>query len=409
MPLPASLRHFLPPLVILVVGAGALVALVLTRPEPPARAAEERAWVVEAREVAPRPLSPTLTLYGRLESPRDATLSAAVTADVEAVPAREGHTAGPDELLVRLDERDLASVLAERRADLAEARVDYEADRRALKRQQALVDLAERGVERAERLADQSMGSQAELDAARQALEQARLSLIQARQRVESAPARLQRLEARVAQAERDVARTRITAPFPGRITGVEVAPGDRVRPGDPLVSLYDPNHLEVRATVPAPDVAAVRGALAAGEAPTATVRVDGQRLRAVLDRLGGRSPQGAGGVEGLFRVVGEVPADLPLGRFAEVTVELPAEPGVVAVPFAALYGRDRVYVVRDGRMRAVTVARVGQRARPDGPNLALVRAAGLRAGDRVVTTQLPRAMDGLKVRVRDSDTGAGG
>jgi RND family efflux transporter MFP subunit len=392
-------RHLLPPLAILAVGGAVLAALILSRPQPPAPSGGERGWVVEAREVRPGPLSPTLTLYGRLESPRDATLSAAVTADVEAVPAAEGRTVEEGAVVVRLDRRDLAATLAQREADLAEARVAHEANRQALERQKTLVELAERGVQRAERLADQSVGSQAELDAARQALEQARLALIQARQRVDSFPARLKRLQAQVDQAERDLARTRITAPFPGRIMGVEVAPGDRVRPGEPLVSLYDPAHLEVRATIPAPDVATVREAMAGGEPPTAVVSVDGRRLRAVLDRLGGRSPQGGAGVEGLFRVAGEAPADLPLGRFAELTVELPPVAEAVAVPFSALYGRDRIYVVRDGRMRAIQVERVGQRAEPDGPSMALVRAPELRAGDRVVTTQLPRAMDGLKVR----------
>jgi RND family efflux transporter MFP subunit len=402
------LRTFLAPLLILAFGAAVFAALVTSRPEPPAQAGDERTWVVATTTVQPGPRAPTLTLYGELESPRDATLSAGVSADVEAVPAREGRSVARDAVLVRLDRRDLAATLAQRRADLEEAKVAHRADQRSLARHKELVALAERGVERAEKLAGREVGSQAELDAARQALEQARLSLLQVEQRVESFPARRQRLEARVAQAERDLARTRVSAPFAGRITAVEVAPGDRVRPGDPLVSLYDPAHLEVRATIPAPDVAAVRAALEAGNPPTAVVSVDGRRLQAELDRLGGRSPQGVGGVEGLFRITEEAPANLPLGRFAEVAAELPPQPGLVAVPFAALYGRDRIYVVRDGRMEAITVERVGQRAMPGEPNRALVRSAELRAGDEVVTTQLPRAMDGLKVRIRGEDVEGG-
>jgi multidrug resistance efflux pump len=416
------LRDFLAPLFIVLLGIAVFAALVVTGPEAPSQAGKEQAWVVDTRTVEPGPRAPTLTLYGRLESPRDATIAAAVEADVESVPAAEGTTVADGEQLVFLDQRDLESTLAQRRAELAdiqaqirEARAQHEADKAALNRQEELLELAKREVNRAEELAGRDVGSRAELDAARQALAQQRLSLIQQRLQVENFAARLDRLkaqrdraEAQVARAERDLERATVAAPFAGRITGVEVAPGDRVRPGDALVSLYDPARLEVRATIPAPDVAAVRNALEAGNPPTAVVDVDGRRLEAVLDRLGGRSPQGVGGVEGLFRVKGEAPANLPLGRFAEVTVELPAEPGVAAVPFAALYGRDRIYVVRDGRMHALTVERVGQHADPGGPNLALVRAEGLRPGDEVVTTQLPRAMDGLKVRIRDEDAGAG-
>ncbi|MFB6260256.1 MAG: RND transporter, partial [Thiohalorhabdaceae bacterium] len=121
MTLPAWLRHLLPPLAILGIGAAILAAMVLTRPEPPARSEDERVWRVEARTVQPRPISPTLTLYGRLESPRASTLSAGVTADVEAVPAREGHSVAAGDELVALDRSDLAATVEQRRADLAEA------------------------------------------------------------------------------------------------------------------------------------------------------------------------------------------------------------------------------------------------------------------------------------------------
>ena len=416
MTLPAWLRHLLPPLAILGIGAAILAAMVLTRPEPPARSEDERVWRVEARTVQPRPISPTLTLYGRLESPRASTLSAGVTADVEAVPVREGRSVAAGDELVALDRSDLAATVEQRRADLAEAeaqlaeaRVTHKANKRALTHQRELVGIAERGVERAERLADKDVASPEQVDSAQQALEQAQLALNRERREVESFNARIDRLKAQkkraraqLEQAKRDLARTRITAPYAGRITGVEVAPGDRVRPGDPLVGMYDTSALEVRATIPGPRAAAVRRALASDEGVTAEVRVDGRTLAARLDRLGGRSPEGASGVEGLFRIQGEAPEGLALGRFAEVLAELPPRPGLVAVPPAALYEQDRIYVVRDGRLAALTVERVGQKAVAGGPGRLLLRAEGLRSGDRVVTTQLPNASEGLRVRVAD-------
>ncbi|MEF8792386.1 efflux RND transporter periplasmic adaptor subunit [Thiohalorhabdus sp.] len=416
MTFPPWLRHLLPPLAILGIGAALLAAMVLTSPEPPARSEDERVWRVEARTVEPRSISPTLTLYGRLESPRASTLSAGVTADVREVAAREGRSVAPGEELVALERSDLAAIVEERRADLVEAeaqvqeaRVTHQANQRALEHQRELVELAKRGVERAERLAEQEVGAPEQVDAARQAVEQARLALNRERLEVETFDARIDRLEAqkqraraRLEQAKRNLARTRVTAPFAGRITGVEVAPGDRVRPGDPLVAMYDTSALEVRATIPGPRAEAVRHALAGDEGVTAEVRMDGRTLAAQLDRLGGRSPEGASGVEGLFRIQGEAPEGLALGRFAEVVAELPPRPGLVAVPPAALYEQDRIYVVRDGRLAALTVERAGQKAVADGPGRLLLRAEGLRSGDRVVTTQLPNASEGLRVRVAD-------
>lgn len=410
------LRPYLPPLLILLIGAGLFWVLVATRPEPPAKEEGEPAWVVDVRTVSPGPRAPTLSLYGRLESPRASTRTAAVEGDVEAVPAREGRVVAEEDLLVRLDSGDIEDDLAQRRADLAEieatideARAQHRADRDSLEQQEALVELAGRAVDRAKQLAGRDMGSRAELDAAREARRQARLELIRQRLQVESFDARLEGLEAQrqraaaqVAQAERDLERTRVEAPFRGRVTAVEVAPGDRVRPGDPLVGLYDSDALEVRATIPASQAEGVVRALEAERTVTAVVRVDGRELEAELDRLGGRSPENSGGVEALFRIRGEAPSDLALDRFAEVTVEMPERPGLVAVPYSALYDHDRLFVVREGRLVRLEVERAGQRAVADGPSLALVRSPDLRDGDRVVTTQLPRARDGLKVRVRE-------
>lgn len=417
---PSRFRPLLAPVLILLAGGILLAALVLTRPQPPVPERQRSPAVVDTRVIEPHAASPHLTLYGRLESPRSATLTAAVAAEVEAVPVREGRTIDQGERLVALERADPSAVLVERRADLAEiearirqTKAEHEGDQEAVKQRQALEQLAQRALDRAQRLAERDLGSSAEVDTARQALEQARLERIQAQLRVRTFPSRLEALEAerrraqaRVEQAGRDLARTRIDAPFRGRITEVEVAPGDRVQVGDPLVGIYDTDALEVRATIPGPRVSAVRRA-AEGERPvSAEVTVDGRTFRARLDRFGGRSREDASGIEGLFRLVGSYPADLPLGRFAELTVSLPPEPGVITVPYSALYDRDRVFVVREGRLVGLTVERVGQRVIEDGPDQALVRPEKLHSGDRVVTTQLPNAREGLAVRLAEPEAG---
>ena len=46
------LRTFLAPLLILAFGAAVFAALVMSRPEPPAQAGDERTWVVETTVVS---------------------------------------------------------------------------------------------------------------------------------------------------------------------------------------------------------------------------------------------------------------------------------------------------------------------------------------------------------------------
>jgi hypothetical protein len=73
----------------------------------------------------------------------------------------------------------------------------------------------------------------------------------------------------------------------------------------------------------------------------------------------------------------------------------------------AAVYGGERVYEIEEKtapkpvlRMRGVAVEMLGTRRDADGRELALVRSPELTAGDRLVITHLPNAINGLRVEV---------
>jgi hypothetical protein len=66
------------------------------------------------------------------------------------------------------------------------------------------------------------------------------------------------------------------------------------------------------------------------------------------------------------------------------------------------MYGLDRIYRLEDGRMTALTVERVGEQRTAAGQTQVLARSPDLQAGDRVITTQLPNAITGLKVEVKE-------
>ena len=60
----------------------------------------------------------------------------------------------------------------------------------------------------------------------------------------------------------------------------------------------------------------------------------------------------------------------------------------------------NRIYKLVDGRMKAVIVERIGEQSTTNGYSEILVRSPDLQKNDQVIITQLPNAMDGLKVRV---------
>ncbi|HRF44710.1 MAG TPA: biotin/lipoyl-binding protein [Candidatus Competibacteraceae bacterium] len=399
------------PLAILGLAAAGFLLLKATRAVTLPVAAQEKSWRVSTIEVLPERLTPNLLLYGTIEAPRKAEIRAAVTADVAQVKIREGQTVAAGALLVMLDDRDLALNIRQREADfheieaqIASEQVRHTANRDALKREKALLDLAKRAVARAQNLNTQKMVSESALDEAFQAVEKQALALNTRQLEVDDHSARLAQLQARRTRAKalQDQTRAMITAPFTGRAVQVLVAPGDRVRPGDLLLEMYPMDDLEIRAQIPFRVLPAVRAALAGNQPLPAVATVDGRPVTAQLDRLGGETGQNSGGLDALFRITEGTRWLIP-GRVLTLHMDLLPEDSVVALPFEALYGLNRIYRLEDGRMAALTVERVGEQRDVEGEVQVLARSPDLQAGDRIITTQLPNAITGLKVEVKEA------
>lgn len=388
------LRRILP-FLILMLGVGGFLALKATRDRPAPVPPKERVWRVETVGVTAGSHSPTLSLFGRVEAPDRIRAAAPVAGRLLAVLVRDGQRVAAGELLARIDPRDLEPRLAQARAEVEREQLKLDHDRQALEQEQALLALAEAALVRADKVQSKNLGSATDVDQAREQLARARLAVTLREQSIAEHPARLAALQARLAEAERDAARGEILAPFAARIGTVEAAAGDQMQPNETILTLYPVDGLWLRATVPGDRGEELRAALAAGERLGARVNHGGQRFTAVLERLSGEAD--ARGVDALLRVEGEV--DLPLGAFVDLVLQRPVASETIALPFAALSGGERVFVVEDNRLRAVPIERVGELVE-DGVSEVLIRPrdGGLPPGARVMVTHLPNAVDGLKV-----------
>ena len=406
-------RWWLPPLILLLAGAAA-AALIASKPKPKPVTVAERAWLVAAETVAARRYRPGVTLYGRIESLWSSQLTAGVAADVREVAVVEGDRVAKGQVLVRLDDRDARLQLLQREAELrqAEARIAaeqlrHEANLETLPRERQLLALTRGEVARLQDLVTKKVGAQSQLDTARQAVEKQAIALSARQQGVDEHPSRLAEVEgvrARAAalrdQAILEVERCEVRAPFNGRIVEVMVSPGRRTRVGDPLIDLFDTDALVLRAQLPARHLPVVRAARAAGEPLIVHGEIDGVSISGELRSLAGEATGGTGGVDGLFTVTTGAD-EVSQGRFVRLELALPETGGLVALPHEALYGTDRIYTIDEqSRMRPQRVERVGEWRDPEGDIRVLVRAVDLPDGARVVTTQLPAALDGLLVRV---------
>jgi RND family efflux transporter MFP subunit len=403
------LLKLLLPLVLLAGGFAAFKALQATRPEGPVAEVGERVWRVEVAPIELRARAPELVLYGRVQTAELLRVAASAQARVAEVPVRDGERVSAGALLVQLDERDLRprreqveAEIAGLHAQIASEDNRVETDRRALVEEQKLVALARDAVARAQRLKTQRVAAEADLDAAEETLARQSLALANREMAIadhgarrQALEARLQSAEARLAEVGLELERARVLAPFDGIVAGVEVTAGDQVKRDEVLLRFYALDRLEIRARIPAPYQDEVAAALAAGQSLGALVEVAGRPLPLRLARIAGQGE--ASGVDGFFAVEAD-PSALRLGQMLKVRLTRPERPDTVAVPFAAVYGGERVYRLEDGRMRGVAVEVLGGVSNGAGGEELLVRSPGLAAGDLIVVTPLPNAVDGLRV-----------
>ncbi len=405
------LSRVLPGVAILIAGAGIASALIATTPSAPGTEPEERAHSVSVQVIEPGRRSPTVAAYGRVEAAAITDLEAPVSAPVARVNVREGQWVEAGEVLVELDDRQARLDLRSREADTAEARAELASLRaeqamteRMAAEQQALADLAAAKLARFENLFERQMIARALLDEVREDAARARLALTRHDNELADFPNRIARQQAAVTRAEVaaervaiDLERTRIRAPFDGPVLAVHVARGNQVMQGTPLIRLADADSFEVRATLPAEHAAALRAEL--GNAGADGLRASGElgeeQLTLQLTRLAGAQKSGRTGIDAFFRFPAH--AGIELGRVVDLSISLPEQPGLVALPVQAIFENGRIYRIEDSRLVAMDVDVVGASNADEGYRL-LVRSPELRAGQRIITTALPQAMTGLKV-----------
>lgn len=405
------LKRLLLPVVILLIAVVIFIQLKNTKAEKPAITKIEKVWRVSSLPVVLENLQPELLVYGRLETPNQANMRAALVADVIDVQALEGQLVQKGQTLVKLDDRDIQLLIQQRQSEVTEVKslIDSEnsrfaRDKKLLKQQVELLELSDQAVIRAQKLEKSKMTSRAVLDETIAAQKQQVLALQQLEYDITDHPARMSQLNARLSrmqallsQAELDLSRTIIKAPFDGRVASLEVAVGDRIGSGEKLISVYELDTLEVRAQLPGRYIADVRLAVEQGKEVTATAIINNQQFVFKLDRFSGEVQRDSGGLDGLFRVEGDS-RQLVIGTFVELRLSLSEQQSVISIPYDALYNLDKIYRIKDQRLQAVTIEKIGEYRFANDAIRLLIRSPELSDGDQILTTQLPNAIPGLRV-----------
>jgi HlyD family secretion protein len=355
-----------------------------------ARGREVPAYLVEAR-----PLVQRVVATGRVRPPARVTLASLVMGRVRAVAAREGDRVAAGQLLVRLEDAELAAALRQAQGRVAEAAARLEQVRGVAGRQAAealhqaelKVAQAEQDAARARALADAGSTSRQAQDDAGRALEVARSQREAAAAQAASAAggpderlavAALLQAEAARAVAAARLAETEVRAPAAGQVVLRDVEPGDVVAAGRAVLALTVDGPLELTAQVDEKNLAF----LALGQPARASADAFPAQVFDATVALIAPAVDAARGTVEVRLAVPAPPAALRADMTVSVNVEVGRKPSALVLPAEVVRdptGEPWVLGIRGGRAerRAVTLG-----LRGDG----LVEiAGGLAAGDPVV------------------------
>jgi multidrug efflux pump subunit AcrA (membrane-fusion protein) len=390
-------------------GAGYLRA---TKPAVEPLPPEERVWTVRAQAVEFSDQQPTLNLFGDVVAGREVILRPLVAGEIVETSDSlvEGGRFEQGEVLVRIDpfeaETRLDELQAEKReveARRFELEAMFEGERAMLALDREQLEIAQRDLERYDRLRGTAAASEKTFDDAQMLVAAQRAGLQQRQQTIATLVARLDqqaairdRLLVGIRRAERDLANVEVEAPFAGFVTDVSAAVGKRVGEGDPLARLIDEARLEIRFPLGDADFGRLWQDGLIGRDLQARWRLGGSvfTLEAEVARVQATIDAASGGVDVYARITGN-PDHAPLrpGAFVEVLLPDRTYQQVVELPLAALYGGSRVYAINaTGELseRPVTVL--------DRRHDTVLVQGDLAAGEPIVTSRIAEVAPGLKV-----------
>jgi membrane fusion protein (multidrug efflux system) len=355
---------------------------------------------VSAVAATEQPIARFIRATGSLMAEEQADVAAETAGRVVAASIERGAPVSQGAELIRISATETDAQLKEAEANAAqlEARLGITGGAAMdvntvpeVQNAKAGADLAQAEFARIKSLLDQRVVSQSEYDQRRTQAEAARQQYEAAKNGAAQQYQMLQAARARVALAHKAFADTSVRAPFTGVVAQRLVTTGDYVTKGMKVATIVRVNPLRVQLTVPEQAVSS----MAPGQPVTFEVdaypgrRFEG-KVKYVAPAL--QADQRALTVEA---IVPNGDGVLKPGLFATARIEQPSRTPGVLIPAASvtiLSGTSRVYVVAGDHVEE----RIVTTGETVGDLVEITK--GLKAGERVATTNLAKLADGIKV-----------
>jgi RND family efflux transporter MFP subunit len=331
-----------------------------------------------------------LNATGYVVAQRKAALSSKATGRLEWLGVLEGSRVKKDEVIARLENRDVSASLGQAQANIKVAQANLEQG------QAELLD-AQQALKRASELLAQKFIAAASYDSAQARYNKAKAAISAQRAGIAAAQASAQSAQVALDQ-------TVIRAPFDGVILTKSANVGDNITPFSSaadskgaVVTIADMDTLEVEADVSESSLSKIRV-----DQPV-EIQLDAfpeLRLAGVVSRMVPTVDRSKATLLVKVRFIDRDPRVLPdmSAKVAFLSRPVPAgdKAAVTALQPAAIATRDGkavVFVVADGKLRQVAVSsgrKVGE----------LVEVGGVKPGDKVVANPDANLHDGQPVSV---------
>jgi RND family efflux transporter MFP subunit len=372
-------RKFLYPVLVLAACAGLAMLLVVTEPPPQVDDYVRPPITVRTVTVSSQAEHLIVRSQGTVQPRTESQLIPEVSGRVNWMSPNlvTGGSFKEGDPLLRIDDADYQSALASNKATLSRAQVELEHAADELNRLQ--------------RLLQQNLASQSQVDE------------VQRRFRV--AEANLRSADIAIQQSKRDLGRTEIEAPYAGRVRNEQVDLGQFISRGSPIATIYADDFVEVRLPIASSQLAyldiSVSGALASDPPAPVTLTAklgnvqfiwSGELVRSEAE-IDSRSRM----FYGIARVRNERSEQHPpltVGLFVEAEIQGRLIESIIRLPRSAMRDRDQVLVVdADSRLRFRQVSLL--RIEHDE----VLISTGLKDGELVCVSPLQTVVDGMRVQ----------
>lgn len=372
--------------IVVIALATALAGMLIANKPPPAKVEVHRAvQSVTVMEAKRSDVKLSLPSQGMIAAKRVTVVSPEVAGRVAKVSEKfkvgENFSAG--EVLIEIDPADYQTAVVAAEAVLADANLALENEK--------------------------AKAAQAARDWAKLAAGDKPSALVLRKPQLESAAAHVKAAEAGLLKARRDLARTKVTAPFTGRLRTTLTELGAYVAPSAKVAEIYSTEGYELRLPLSLDDFAFVD----AGKGkPPVKVQLyftfGGKELRwdAKVVRVDGEVERSSRSVSLVaeFEVTDQSAAILKPGLFVQAEVEGVLMRNVFRVPRRAFLDEKHVLLVdAESKLRFREVKIV----RADGPDLLV--EAGLEDGEQICLTIIAAPVDGMEVSILSREPGPTG